>query len=222
MNRSTSRTRSRRVMEPMRAVSKRSRKRLAKLNKTYGPEVLYTFAMPAAADASSPLDAHFQVVEADIDKIDHMKALYPALLSDGKYQVLVDRLKQTTERCYVIEDEQGAVYGYAHMALDDHVNTRINHLVRVSESQVYLFDDHIFKPHRRRGLHAFSIASRLRIAASIGKSQAITIISRPNTASIASYQKFGSRPTSTLVYFPLLRRTVALPVADRVTSRGKR
>ena len=223
MNRSTGRPRTRdSVTERVRAMVKRSRKRLAKLTRTYGPEVLYTFTMPAARDVSSPLDAEFQLVEADIDKVHQMKTLYPALLSDGKYRVLLDRLEQTTERCYVIQDEQGAVYGYAHMALDDHINTRISHRVRVSDSQVYLFDDHIFKPHRRRGLHAYSIASRLRLAASMGRAEAITTISRTNTASIASYQRFGTRQTSTLVYFPLVRRTVALPAADRMRSSGKR
>ena len=49
----------------------------------------------------------------------------------------------------------------------------------------------------------------------MGRTEALTTISRKNTASIGSYQRFGARPQKTLYYFSSLQRTVGVRMLRR-------
>lgn len=186
-------------------------RRWSRFRKRNRPEVLYTFSFPTQAEHPRASGDGYRLVEADEEMLGQLRARYPRQLSDHKHRLLVDRLSSPNERCWVIVDDAGELCGYCHVALSDTVNTRINHPVKVGPRQAYFFDDYVFTQHRGRGLHAFSIARRLEIAAGMGITEGLTTITKTNTGSLVSYGKFDLRPGATLVYLPPLRRTLTLP-----------
>lgn len=174
------------------------------------PEILHRYS--AAVDGARPaVRADLSLVRADAAMLDGLRAAQPKDLSARKHAIVRDRVETTDERCYLVTDSDDAVVGYCHMAVRDHVNARINHLVRLAPGEVYLFDDQTFKHRRREGVHAFSIAARLDAAAQEGATRAVTIVSKGNDASIASYARFGFRRDRVLVHLPRLRRTLSVP-----------
>lgn len=132
-----------------------------------------------------------------------------------KHDLMLARVDQSDEHPMLIVDDDGTVAGYCHLATADNFNERIGHRVRVGDDAVYLYDDRVFDDRRRRGLHATSIAERLRLAHDLGRGRALTTISDPNVASRRSYEAFGARPVHLLVHVPRLGRTFALPARGR-------
>lgn len=132
-----------------------------------------------------------------------------------KHDLMIARIDEPDEYPLLIVDDDGTVAGYCHLATADNLNERIGHRVRVGDDAVYLYDSRVFDDRRRRGLHAMSIAERLRIAHDLGRDRALTTISDPNVASRRSYAAFGARPVHLLVHVPRLGRTFALPARGR-------
>jgi hypothetical protein len=198
---------------------RRARRRFKDLRRRSRPEILYTYSFqvdPSKAGASPP---GYRLVEADEARLSELKATYPKELSDRKLGILRARIGSQDERCWLITDADGTLCGYCHLTLASTLNARINHFVEVGASQAYFFDDFVFKRHRGRGLHGFSIARRLEILQGLGRTEVLITIRKDNKASLASFWKFGPRRRHRLVYLPPLRRTIQLPaLADRRAS----
>jgi len=188
----------------------RLRQRFARLKKQVRPETLYSYSFPTSSRDPVPTRSDCTLVHAGEDNLTELKAAYPRELSQRKFQILLERLKVPSEKCWLISDAQGNLCGYCHLAFESTLNARINHLVHVGREQAYFFDDYVFKKHRGKGLHAASVAMRMEIAAGMGITEGLTTISKANYPSIASYGKFGLRSELILVYIPKFKRTFRL------------
>lgn len=177
-------------------------------------EVLDLYTFPAQGPWS-PADPARSLEDATAPVLSQMRQAYPEDLDARKYAILVDRLADPDDRTLVIRDEDGEPCGYCHITLADTADERIRYAVRLQRHQGYLWDDRVFVAHRRRGLHTFSIARRLELMAAEDRTEALTIISRPNLGSRTSYAAFGAVRQRALYYLPLCRRTVAVPPARR-------
>lgn len=200
------------------AVQERWRRRRAtwprdyrRFKKKHGIETLNTYALDTEAGLSHPNPGGYTLHEASDDNLAEMKATHPDEFRDRKYGILRDRVGSGDETCYLVADGAGTWCGYCHMATTDNVNERINHLVPVGPTDVYMFDSHVFTDHRRRGLHTFAIARRLQLAHERGRTRALTTITSTNTASVASFEQFGLRRLRWLVHVPDLNLTLDLP-----------
>lgn len=178
-------------------------------------EVLDLYSVPVAGPRP-PTDPRRFLEEATADVLTQMGEAHPQELDERKLGMLLERLDHPADRTLVIRDETGQPCGYCHVTVGDTENARIRYAVPVLPQQCYLWDDQVFVAHRRRGLHAFSIARRLELLAEEGRTEALTIISRRNLASRTSYAAFGASRRRVLLHLPLCRRTVALPTARRV------
>ena len=155
-----------------------------------------------------------ELTPADEELIDRMKAQHPKLLNDRKERILRSRIGSMAEQCLVLTQGDDIV-GYCHIARGDNLNERINHLVRLGPHEVYLFDTHVFKPFRGRGLHRASILARLELVAGEGMAGVVTVISDGNEASIRSFRRLGAEPTARLVHVPRFGRTVERRIRRR-------
>lgn len=187
-----------------------ARKRLRRLRKKHGPEVLYSYAFPTQGyDPGLDREDH-TLVEVTEDNLAALRKGYPKELNARKHQILRGRIDHPSETCWLIQDADRQLCGYCHVAWQDNLNARINHLVKVGPTQAYFFDDYVVKRHRGKKLHAFSIARRLQIASARGVTEGITTISKNNHPSNANYAKFGMRTTRTLVFLPRWKKTLQL------------
>lgn len=193
------------------------RRQVTQLKKRLRPEVLYSFRFPLQVEWRYDVPG-YRLVDAEAEHIKVLRSTYPRELGKQKAQLLRRRLTSESESCWVILDDEGRPCGYCHVALADTVNARINHRVRVGNAEAYFFDDYVVKKHRGKGLHTFSIAARGALLQSKGIRHGLTTISRKNTPSIASYRKFGTRRTETLVHLPALRRTLRIPARTSGTA----
>lgn len=177
-------------------------------------EVLDLYALPVKGPGP-PADPARSLEDATTEVLLRMKETYPGDLDERKYRILVDRLDHPADRTLIIRDEHGEPCGYCHITTGDTEEARTRYAVRVYPHQAYLWDDHVFAAQRRRGLHAFAIARRLELIAEEGRTEALTIISRSNRASRASYAAFGAMRKRGLYYLPQCRRTVSVPAMRR-------
>lgn len=180
-------------------------------------EVLDTFVFPVRGPGPSP-DPARRLEDATERVLTQMRRDYPQDLTERKHGLLVARLANPADHTLIIRDEEGEACGYCHLTYGDTVNERINLRLRVRPHQAYFWDDHLFMVHRRRGLHAYSIARRLELIAKDDRTQGLTMISRGNVASRASYAAFGARRTRQHVYLKKLRRTVTLPAVVEIPA----
>lgn len=185
--------------------------RFARFRKRSRPEVLYTFSFSTTPPDTSFESSGYTLVPADRERLRELRRAFPRELSKHKLQLLVRRLREPGQRCWLIIDGDGAACGYCHIATTSTLNARINHMVKIAPHQAYFYDDFVFNAHRGKGLHAFSIARRRDIAAAEGITEALTTIAKKNSPSLASYGKFALRPRFTLIYLPALGRTLRLP-----------
>lgn len=189
-------------------------KRWRRWRKKHGPEVLHRYRLGVTAadldDLAPDRWPDAELRELDAELLDAMAAARGTALSERKRGILEGRIGHDTQTCWVIL-HAGEPAGYCHLSWTSTVNERISWPVRLRPTEVYLYDSHVFRPFRRRGLHQFSIARRLQLAAERGRPTGVTIISAGNTPSRASFRSFALRRTRTLLYLPPLRRTVSWP-----------
>ncbi len=187
-------------------------------------ERLTVYALDLDGDgrpARSTAPGGSQVVEATTELLDAMARQHQRELTDRKEQILRCRVGSGHRRLFVTRGADGSIVGYSHLVTSDDTNDRIGYRVRLRAGEVYLFDSHVFAPHRRRGHHRHSIAARLSAAATAGATRAITIITDTNEASIRSFGAFGFRPVRRLVHLPAAHRTVALPTRAALTHPSR-
>lgn len=193
----------------------RDRERLSKWRRVEVAEVLYLYSLPTVAGVGFHNPQGYALVDATMDNLAAMHEAQPRQFPERKLKILQGRVGSDVEHCYLIVTGEGDLAGYCHMTTADNVNELIGHRVEVGPADVYLYDARVFQDYRRQGLHAFSIARRLQMAADMGRSRALTVISTVSVASINSYGHFSARLDRRLVYMPRLHRTLDLPAVIR-------
>ncbi len=133
----------------------------------------------------------------------HLKKMiesYGNQVGSYKYEILKKRITEQDKHIpYVVVDKEGDLYGYFHLSIGDTRDGTINIDVQVSKNTVYLFDDYTFLEKRGKGVHKFSVYSRLELAKKLGYSKAIVNILKGNLYSEKSYKGLGF--IKNLVYY---------------------
>ncbi len=169
---------------------------------TFSRDLDPALAMPRSAGG-------LLLVPATADALAAFHRDEPKAMTARKLDVLLARLG-TDEQGFLVRDDDGDWMGWCHLVLGRGPNTRIGHDLRLRPDEAFLYDDATVPRHRRRGVHAFTIARRLEVARDAGAVRAVTTITNANTASIASYRALGFRPRSQLVHTS--RGTAELPL----------
>lgn len=155
-----------------------------------------------------------QLVEVNLADLEQMRATCPDL-TERKFGQLRERIGSPDITAYLIRDADGSWAGYCHLAyhrFDDHY---LNHVVRLRPHETLFVDDQVFRSHRRRGLHTFSIRRRRELARQRGMRTGLVVINDKNTASVAAYRHVGIRPVRRLVFVRPFRVMVQVPLRGR-------
>lgn len=159
------------------------------------------------ADTSAAGPTLVEVNQADLDDL---RATSPEL-TDRKYAQLQDRIGSPGITAYLIRDADGTWAGYCHLAFRRFDDRYLNHVVRLRRRQTLFVDDAVFRSHRKRGLHTFSVQRRRELARGRGMRTGVVVINDKNTASIASYRHVGIRPVRRLYFVRPFRLMIQLP-----------
>lgn len=162
---------------------------------------------PSGAGMAAPGADLVEVNQADLDE---MRASCPEL-TDRKYEQLRERIGAPDITAYLILDADGTWAGYCHLAYRRFDDRYLNHVVRLRRRQALFVDDAVFRTHRRRGLHTFSVQRRRELARERGMRTGLVVINDKNTASIASYRHVGIRPVRRLYFVRPFRVMIQLP-----------
>lgn len=189
-------------------------------------ERLTTFVRPLDDPVPTPRSAGGLVLLcADADALAEFHHDEPKALTERKLAVLLARLG-TDEQGFLVRADDGDWVGWCHLVLGRGPNSRIGHELRLGADEAFLYDDATLPRHRRKGIHAFTIARRLELAHEAGAARAITTIANTNGASIASYRALGFVPRSQLVHVPAFGRAVEVPLTPswlrEVARAGRR
>lgn len=155
-----------------------------------------------------------ELVEVNQVDLDQMRATCPDL-TERKYEQLRERIGAPDIAAYLIRDADGTWAGYCHLAYHRFDDRYLNHVVRLRRHQVLFVDDQVFRSHRRRGLHIYSILRRCELARERGRRTGLAVINDKNTASIASFRHVGIRPVRRLVFVRPFRLMVQIPLRAR-------
>lgn len=168
----------------------------------------YSFDLTAPLPDAAPGP---QLVDVNQPDLDEMRANCPDL-TDRKYEQLRERIGSSDISAYLIKDADGTWAGYCHLIYRRFEDHYLNHVVRMKAKEVLFVDDQVFRSHRRRGLHTFSVLRRCQLAQDRGARTALVVINDKNTASIATYRHVGIRPARRLFFLRPFRLMIQIPV----------
>ncbi|MGY1464915.1 hypothetical protein ACW4EZ_26815 [Bacillus toyonensis] len=154
----------------------------------------------------------YRLLRMNIAHLTSVKNLYSDELSDNKYKILEERILHSQVHLpYVVEDEEGNICGYFHIAHGETRDGTINSNIKVNDGSVYLFDDYTFIDKRGKGVHKFSVLSRLELAKELNCSIAIVNILSNNMYSKRTYISIGFNKCISYYYihFSKFRKTIS-------------
>lgn len=169
-------------------------------------KILYELDVAVARNETGP----FRLEPATPQLLERLHGAYPQEVDARKRDLLVARVEDPHEDCWVIVDDEEQLCGFACVAWTDHLIRRENHVVPVRPDEALLMDDYVVRAHRRRGAHGVSIARRLQIAAERGRTRGRVVIDERNTASQAVYGRLGARPVGRIITWPRHHRSIQL------------
>lgn len=161
---------------------------------------------PGASGPGGP-----ELVEVSLPALEDMRERCPEL-TERKFDQLRERIGAEDITAYLIRDADGSWAGYCHLAYRRFDDRYLNHVVRLRRHETLFLDDQVFRTHRRRGLHTFSVLRRRELARAGGLTRGVVVINRKNTASLASYRHVGIRPVRRLILVRPFRVMVQLPL----------
>lgn len=170
----------------------------------------YAFDLRVQADPQAQGEGP-RLVEVNAADLEEMRASCPDL-TERKYEQLRERIGAPDITAYLIRAADGAWAGYCHLARRRFDDRYLAHVVRLRRHQVLFVDDHVFTPHRRQGLHVFSILRRRELARESGHRTGLVVINDKNTASVAAYRHVGIRPVRRLLFVRPFRLMIQLPM----------
>lgn len=129
--------------------------------------------------------------EMTLSDLCEAKATYHKEINPYKYAIIYDRIvKNSSDKVYLVRYE-GNIAGYFHIAFEDNYDTCTNVYIENISDNIHLFDDYTFKDYRGKGVHNFSIYSRLKLGLDKGFKTATVHILKDNIFSIKAYRKNG-------------------------------
>lgn len=127
------------------------------ISKIYLKEYLYKVEI---TNGYSYTNNKFRLSELNLQILNEMMSNYPGEIDECKYNILKERLKKPDENTYVVfENEE--ICGYFNIAYKDTKESCANVIINISKDSIYLYDDYTFIKHRGKGVHKFSILSRI-------------------------------------------------------------
>jgi ribosomal protein S18 acetylase RimI-like enzyme len=124
-----------------------------------------------------------------IELLGRMCKEYPAEISSKKYGVLKGRLNKDSAKGYIMLDK-GEIAGFCHIEYGEYVGLT-NYVMKKEKGAAYLFDAHVFKKHRKKGVHTFDIYSRLKEVKANNCRVARVVVIKGNIGAERAFQKFG-------------------------------
>lgn len=179
---------------------------------------IYTKAYIYKICISSQIRVHSSNLKLELMTDDHLELIhknYHSELSEFKYNILKKRLENgSTDKPFVIVDNQGQIYGYYHVAFAECLETCTNYRVIDEPDNIYLFDDYTFEKWRGLDAHKVSIVSRLQLAFEQGYTTGTVIILAGNRCSAKSYRNLGFYKTKQITFYHmgLFRKTIVKDV----------
>lgn len=117
---------------------------------------------------------------------------HPLELTKKKYEIIRDSLNsENTNRYYFILDRNENICGFCALAFADIYDSCIDYTLRKRQGKVHFYDDHTFEVYRGKGVHRFSIASRILLARDSGYKWGTANILKGNTISENNYCSHG-------------------------------
>lgn len=156
------------------------------INKFYFKEYLYKISIQ---NKYSYINNDYSLRQLNLKTLDEMILNYPDEIVIDKYNILKERLNSKDEISYIILKAE-EIFGYFNVAYNDVMECSANVVINVSADSIYLFDDYTFIKHRRKGVHEFSVLSRLNIGRNAGRKYAYVAIVSGNIPSEKTYGKF--------------------------------
>lgn len=130
-----------------------------------------------------PLDAYL---------LEKIAGDYPKEFSIERYDTLKSRLNENSDdRCFVVFDKS-EILGYCNIGYGQYLETGTNIILEKQNKEAYFFDDYVFKCHRRKNVHFFSLYYRFKITQEQGYKKAKVVIEKGNIGSEKTYSKFGA------------------------------
>jgi len=124
-----------------------------------------------------------------IESLDRMYKEYPDEISSKKYEILKGRLNKDSTKGYIMLDKR-EIAGFCHMEYGDYVGLT-NYVMKKEKGAAYLFDAHVFRRHRKKGIHTFDIYSRLEEAKANNCRVVRVVVIKGNVGAEKAFQKFG-------------------------------
>src|SRR5690606_536180 len=115
------------------------------------------------------------------------------------------------EDCWLIENADGVAGGFCSVSWVDHFEGASNYWMRLRAQQFLFMDALVFKEHRRRGLHGYSIRGRQLKALERGLSEGVVLIRTDNVASRESFRALGAKYAGRLYFSKSRGRSVMVP-----------
>lgn len=141
-------------------------------------------------------------------------------MHEHKLGILLDRLANPDEECWVIRDRDGEDVGYCSVAWGDRFQESLNDWVRLEPHQFLVFDTQVLRRYRSSGLEEFSFQARCAIGRQRGRTEAVMVVRSNSRALLGLYRSLGAEYAGRYVYSRSRRRSELLPEPVAELLRG--
>lgn len=175
------------------------------INRFY--KVIYQYSAHIDHNILNYENNFFYLIKTKEEDIEKMYKTFPNEFNLYKKNVLLNRLKQINIISFVVKENDN-ICGYFHVDTKEIFDSLINYRQKLPDKHAYLFDDYTFKKYRGKGIHAFSIAERLKFCKTMGFEFAKTHIMKGNVFSEKAYLKNNFFKTTKIVWYNLIFKKV--------------
>lgn len=133
----------------------------------------------------------FSFREADQNDINNMQKEYPGELTQRKIEILKRRVVAPKQRVYICTTVDKKIAGYFCVSEEDTYESGLKCSISVKESEIYFFDDYVFKKHRNQSIQAYAIDYRVNVYKEKKQNGTVCIYAN-NKASIRNYLSRGA------------------------------
>jgi len=170
-------------------------------------KIIYQYSAHIDHEILNHENHFFYLIKMTEEDVEKMHKVFPEEFSLYKRNVLLNRFKQSNIISFIVKEEDN-ICGYFHIDTKEIYDSLINFRQTLPEKYVYLFDDYTFIKHRGKGVHAFSIAERLKFCKTMGFEFAKTHIMAGNLFSEKAYLKNDFFKTTKIVWYNLIFKKV--------------
>ncbi|MFA7450081.1 MAG: GNAT family N-acetyltransferase [Bacteroidales bacterium] len=153
----------------------------------------------------------FEFKKMSLLNLEQIHKTYSSEFSSDKFKIISKRLHQSDNEIPYIVFYNNNIAGYYHIAYKDNFDTTLKIPAINDKNNIHLFDDYTFKAFRGKGVHKFSICSRLKLGKSKGYKTASVHILKGNKFSEKAYVRLGFyKVMEVTVWFNLIKQIKSL------------